>query len=137
MKKIIRVAIRLGSYFLIFSFLISCKNHAPDKIEILLSPNQKYELVIAKFTRGGATSSNSIKLYIRRAGSKRKELEDPRMIVDKYENYSVVWENDSLIKVSYNKAQIYHFSNFWYDLEDPEVQKIEIQLRPNLNSAFL
>lgn len=53
----------------------------------------------------------------------------PVLLMDKFDDLEFVWKSGNEITVSYSKAKIHEFRNYWYMREDDKIsQEIELIL---------
>jgi hypothetical protein len=72
------------------------------------------EAVIVK-RNCGATADNSFQVFIIPAGE--SDLGESIFLADQVENISISWESKKNLIISYDKARIFQFRNFWQSSE--------------------
>jgi hypothetical protein len=103
------------------------------------SPDRRVEAVWVRDSGGGATVSTSYKLFIVPTGgtpTRGHEL----LLAEKVSNLQITWREPKRLEVSYDKARIYRFFNYWQDRDlDDFRHVVEIRLlhrsRPNCPSS--
>jgi hypothetical protein len=102
---------------------LSCFNIAGDwhykEIQRVKSPKGLLEAILVE-GNAGAASTLSYSVYLVQAGtlfnekSKQFSKDAALFLADHQEELKVEWKNDGFLNISYRKARIYQFSNFWW-----------------------
>lgn len=83
-----------------------------DSVERNVSPLGNLELVIKK-RDCGATTSEVRKIYVVEKDQKLSFFDRPLLLVERFQDLQIVWNNENNISVNYSKAKIHEFKNFW------------------------
>lgn len=79
------------------------------------SSNQLVDAVIIE--KGcGATTSNAYHVFLSPKGKQTDEL-DPIFVSDKTDNIKISWVGSKELLITYSKARIFQFTNFWHSAE--------------------
>lgn len=79
------------------------------------SPDKVVDAVISR-KNCGATTSYSYQIYIEKIGEKHNDS-DAIFIADKVDGIAVKWNAPKELTITYKKARIFKFTNFWNSKE--------------------
>lgn len=100
------------------------------EINRFISPDGKVETILIE-KDGGATTSFAYNIYIVPKDGKYQKGKEI-FIADNIQNIRIEWIKDKLLQISFDKARIFHFSNFWQSKEVKNYMYIvEIRLKQN------
>jgi hypothetical protein len=104
------------------------------EVSRIKSPDSLVDAVVVTGDAGATTSTTTI-LFIVPAGAKidLKKLPDGGQVfvADHIKNLSVMWKQAQLLKIQYDEARIFKFSNVWMNKEVRNYQYVvEAQLAP-------
>jgi hypothetical protein len=94
-------------------------------MERKLSPDGVLEVVVLR-SNAGATTSYGYHVCL----TKPEEKPNPKEAFfrgDQLSNFTIDWRGPRNLEISFDKGRVFHFSNFWQGLEDPN-DIVEIQL---------
>jgi len=87
------------------------------------------EAVVVK-TNCGATTSNSFKVFLTSKGQNTSK--ESVFLADRVDNLNISWLSEKQLLITYDKARIFQFRNFWQPTEiDDFHYTISILERPN------
>ena len=119
-----------------FNFISCTKFCSLEEVKRLTSHDNKIDAVIIK-KNYGATSSYVYDLYVVPKG-KNVDSKDAKFTADHIKELELIWLQDRLLQITYKKARIFHFSNFWQFKEVNNFSYVvEIQLNPLSNEFSL
>jgi len=112
--------IRYLAIVIIFATLFSCNNihknsvDLPKELKRVSSPDKKVDAVLVE-TNGGATTpfGNAVFLVLPRKKINQDDLKYAIFNADHYQNIDIKWEANKQLLISYNKARIFTYTNFW------------------------
>jgi hypothetical protein len=120
--------------YLIFStlLLIGCQKSTPsvsvNEITRIISPDSLVDAVVMEQT--GALTDTFYRVHIVPVNGKQKEGHEI-FRADGIRNLNVNWPHPKLLVISYDKARIFQFSNFWQSSEVKDfTYVVEIKLAP-------
>jgi|AntRauTorcE11897_2_1112592.scaffolds.fasta_scaffold11353_2 hypothetical protein len=113
--------------------LISCQKSTPTVSEIeinrIISPDSLVDAVVIE--QNGALTDTFYRVYIVPTTGKPK-VGHEIFLADGIRNLNMIWLQPKLLEISYDKARIFQFSNFWSSSEVEDFSYvIEIKLAPN------
>jgi len=132
MYKILKRSLLLAPLLILTA--CSCED---TEIQRVKSPDGKVEAVNVQ-SNCGATTAYSEQVYIVPMGGKfPTEGKFAQFIADHTDGLEIVWREQKVLEVRYNKARIFKFSNFWEskDVENFEYV-VEIRLNPLSNHSL-
>lgn len=107
--------------------LSGCSSTCSDEVqESTISPSQKTEYLQIR-RNCGATTGYSHHIYIIPTGQPYDKYE-PVLTADKVSLMTAKWEDPRMLKISYESARIFHFTNFWHSKDVDNFEHI-IQVR--------
>jgi len=98
-----------------------------EKVRIQ-SSDSRVDAVLAE-NESGATTPVGMAVYIVKHG-KKISSEDAGFKCDHYSQIQISWSANKQLLISYNRARIFGFTNFW---EDNEVDKFKYVVEVSLN----
>ena len=121
------------AYLLFVTIIIGCQNTpsivSQNEISRVSSPDSLVDAVVMEYN-GGATTDFIYRVHtVPAQGSPKEDHEIFR--ADGIRNLAVNWDRPKLLEISYDKARIFHFSNFWQSSEVEDFSYVvEIKLTP-------
>jgi hypothetical protein len=138
--------------FLSFSFvllgLVSCSNKPLNiagggqrltEIKRISSPDNKVDAVLVE-SGGGATVANGHEVFLVLPGKKITDIPSDYscFTADHTRKPDIEWTQNKRLLISYDKARIFRFTNFWHsDSLDNWNYIIELKLKPNDSTGQL
>ena len=127
---------------LFFGMIIGCRKRLPPlpaelvEVQRISSANGKVDAVL--FTSdAGATTSTGTHLFLVPHGQKVQSLKYAVLSMDYVDGLAMQWVSEKEFNVSYSKARIFHYTNFWqHQFVDDYKFIVEITLSPR-GSAIL
>lgn len=126
---------------MLFLVILSCGGNATDtsvehktfrELKRVLSPDKRVEAVLIE-AEGDATVANSVDVFIVLPRTKVTERDLSRSLftADHYREIDIQWRRTQLLRISYEKARIFRFTNFWHsEVIDNWNYIVEISLSP-------
>jgi hypothetical protein len=111
--------------YFISHFFFSCNNinvagddFSLKELKRIISSDKKVEAVLVE-TNGGATSSLDNLVFIVIPGKKITQADTKYSVfnADHYQNVDIKWEKNNELLISYSKARIFNYTNFWQTQE--------------------
>jgi hypothetical protein len=120
-----------GLLRIVFSLLVitaaSGCSHYSREIERLPSPGHRVEAILVERQKG--FSGAVYLVYIAPLGAHR--LGDEVFLADSCQGLKIEWKNDKILDISYSKAIVYSYRNYWYSSDvDDWRYRVEVRLRP-------
>jgi hypothetical protein len=118
---------------LISFFAISCSSMPETKpalseIKRINSPDNKVDALLVT-ADGGATTATANHIFIVPKGGVAGNIEYAIFTADHSQNLDIQWKADQTLQISYERARIFKFTNFWNsDSVDNWNYIVEIQL---------
>ncbi|RYE15655.1 MAG: hypothetical protein EOP45_18285 [Sphingobacteriaceae bacterium] len=107
---------------MIIATLFSCnevrrdtnESHSLKELKRVRSPDKKVDAVLVE-TNAGATTSYSNKVFLVMPGKRivEDDLQYAVFSADHYQNIAIKWEANRQLLISYYKARIFNYTNFW------------------------
>jgi len=129
-------------YFFSFLGFVSCtdsslnvegQDRSLKEVKRIVSPDNKVDAVLVE-TFGGATVANGYKIFVVLPGRKIADEEShySRFTADHTRNLDIKWTQEKRLLISYDKARIFQFTNFWHsDSLDKWDYIVELTLKSN------
>jgi hypothetical protein len=125
-RNIVRGITRIVLNLLALTAAGGC-SHISREIKHLPSPNRRVEAILVERQKG--FSGTVYLVYIAPLGAHRLGNEVFR--ADSCQGLKIEWKNDEVLDVSYSKALIYYYRNYWYSSDvDDWRYRVEVRLRP-------
>jgi len=104
------------SIFLITACTEEKKSFDEKIIQDIASPDKTVDVIITKYSYGGATGSIVYKLYLKK-NNKDKSIAKlkPLLVAEKVGHIAVRWTSTSTLQLDIDSDRIIHFSNVWWD----------------------
>ena len=85
------------------------------EIKRVSSPDKKVEAVLVE-TNGGATVANGNSIFLVLPGRKVTSIDTQYSLFNADHTYKIDlhWLQDKRLLITYDKARIFHFTNFWH-----------------------
>jgi hypothetical protein len=111
---------KMNKYFItsivfIILFFPSCGNVEREEILRVKSSDSMVEVILIR-TNAGATTAYGYMLYIVPPGAQPKEGQEI-FKADNVEDLQVTWKEPKILGITYKKARIFFFTNFWQSKE--------------------
>ena len=88
-----------------------------EEVSRVTSPDDIVDAVIVQ-KNCGTTASNAYRVYvIKKDWIPNSEGGDPVFVSDNTDDIYIHWGDDKQLLISYAKARIFHFKNFWHSKE--------------------
>lgn len=107
---------------MIIATLLSCnevhrdpsESHSLKELKRVTSPDKKVDAVLVE-TNAGATTSYGNKVFLVMPGKRivEDDLKYAVFSADHYQNIAIKWEANRQLLISYYKARIFSYTNFW------------------------
>lgn len=108
-----------------------------NEIVRVTSPDSVVDAFITQNGGGGATVGFTYTLYIVPKGNVKDKYNDPILLADRIEDLNVKWIKPRLLDITFQKARIFKFSNFWSCSEiDNFKYEVEVKLNDSSDSTY-
>jgi hypothetical protein len=118
------------------SISYSCTTNIAGDLELtektrIESKDGKVDAILAEHSTG-ATTSDGVAIFIVRHGKKvsKEDLQSAVFNCDHYSDVNIKWTSNKELLVSYRKARIFNYTNFW---EDSDVDNYRYVVEISLN----
>jgi hypothetical protein len=110
----------------VFTAVSGC-SHFGREIERLPSPDHRVEAILVERQKG--FSGAVYLVYI--APLRAHRLSNEVFRADSCQGLKIEWKNDKVLDISYSKAIVYYYRNYWYSSDvDHWRYRVEVRLRP-------
>jgi hypothetical protein len=115
----------------------ACNRPTRNEIARVPSPDHVVDAVFVEVEPDmlGATVPDSFFVYIVPTGA--SQFDDPVLNGDHFEGLKLAWKRPKYLEIEFEKARIFHFTNFWWSKEVQDFHyEVEVSLRPTHERAL-
>lgn len=122
-----------------------CDSCVSVEVSRQTSPDNWVDAVVVELQCSSVLVGDEVYVYLVEKGN---EVSEKNRVLEgnHFKNVNVKWRHPGLLEITYDKADIRHFTSFWYTQDDknrlyevdimeiPKVEPVPIQIQQNRNS---